>query len=251
MIKNPKEKLRGKTVWITGGKRIGQTIAEEFAKLGVNIVVSFRSSSKEADEIVERAKKIGVDALSVKCDVSRKESVIEAVEDVRKKFPQIDILVNLASVFTPVQFRDISEKDWEQNISAHILGTFWPSQKISEIMPNGGHIINIADRTTLGKPYSGYLPYVVTKGAIGTMTKALAGELASKGIFVNAIAPGPILRPDDISIEEWQKIRETSALKYTLTDDEAVSQFAKLVLYLSEVTMASGYVYPLDQGQNL
>ena len=83
------------------------------------------------------------------------------------------------------------------------------------------------------------------------MTKALAVELAPKGIFVNAIAPGPILRPDNISKKDWQEIRETSPLKYKIKDSEAVSQFAELVVYLSKVTMASGYIYPLDQGQNL
>ena len=78
----------------------------------------------------------------------------------------------------------------------------------SKIIPRGGHIINIADRTSIGKTYKGYLPYVVTKGAVASMTKALAVELAPKGIFVNAIAPGPILRPEDISKKDWQKINQ-------------------------------------------
>lgn len=244
-------KLKGKVAWITGGKRIGQVIAESLAKEGVNIVASYRSSSKEADEIVEKSKKIGVEALAIKCDVSKAASLEEAIEEVKKKFKEVNILINLASVFSSVSFYDIREKDWENNISAHILGTFWPTQKISEIMPSGGHIVNIADRTTTGKSYNGYLPYVVTKGAIGTMTKALAKELAPRGIFVNAIAPGPILRPDDIGETEWQAIRESSPLKFPIDDKEAVNQFANLVLYLTEVTMASGYIYPLDQGQNL
>ncbi len=243
--------LKGKTAWITGGKRIGQTIAENLAKEGVNIIASYRSSSTEAEEIALTAKKIGVKAISVKCDVSRKESVMEAVEEVKKEFKTVHILINLASVFNPVEFQNISESDWEKNVTAHILGSFWPSQKIAEMMPVGGHIINIADRTTLGKVYKGYLPYVVTKGAIGTMTKALAKELAGKGIFVNAIAPGPILRPEDISEKEWQDIRDSSPLKYEIKDEEAVLEFSRLILFLSTQTMASGYIYPLDQGQNL
>ena len=246
-----KNKFKNKTAWITGGKRIGQTIAEAFAKQKVNIIASYRSSSKEADEIVKKAKKLGAKAISIKCDVSEKESVVEALKTIKKTFQKVDVLVNMASVFTPVKLENISKKDWESNISAHIYGTFWPSQMISKIMPNGGHIINIADRTSIGKSYNGYLPYMVTKFAITGMTKALAKELSPKGIFVNAIAPGPILRPEDINEKDWKKIRESSPLKYKITDDEAVGQFAKLTLYLSEVTMASGYIYPLDQGQNL
>lgn len=243
--------LKGKVVWITGGKRIGQKIAEDFAKEGTDIIVSFRSSSTEADAIVEKSKNLGVKAVSVKCDVSQKNSVEAAIEIFKKNFPKVDILVNLASIFNSVSFEKISEKDWDSNISAHILGTFWPSQVVSKLMPNGGHIVNIADRTSIGKSYNGYLPYVVTKGAIATMTKALAKELSGSGIFVNAIAPGPILRPEDIPESEWQEIRDSSPLKYKLTDDEAVSEFSRLVLFLSTQTMASGYVYPLDQGQNL
>jgi NAD(P)-dependent dehydrogenase (short-subunit alcohol dehydrogenase family) len=83
------------------------------------------------------------------------------------------------------------------------------------------------------------------------MTKTLAVELAPKGIFVNAIAPGPILRPEDLSQKEWDEIRNSSPLKYPIKDSEAVSQFVKLTIYLAETTMSSGYIYPLDQGQNL
>lgn len=245
------EKLKGKTAWITGGKRIGQVVAEVLAQNGVNIIASYRSSSKEAEEIVKNAKKFGVKAISIQCDVANRESVVSAVKEIKKQFKKLDILINMASVFTPVPFEKITEKEWLGNIGAHIFGTFWPSQIAPEIMKSGGHIINIADRTSIGKSYNGYLPYVVTKGAVGSMTKALATELGEKGIFVNAIAPGPILRPEDISKKEWQEIRETSKVKYTITDDEAVNQFAMLIVYLSSVTMASGYIYPLDQGQNL
>jgi len=244
-------KLKGKIVWITGGRRVGQIVAEAMAKEGANIIASYRSSSAEADEIVKKAKALKVRALSLKCDVSSKESVEEAFKIIKKEFKKVDVLVSMASIFTPVKFEDISEKDWTGNFSAHVLGTFWPALIVSKIMPRGGHIINIADRTSLGKHYKGYLPYIVTKGAVASMTKGLATELAPKGIFVNAIAPGPILRPDDISKKEWREIRDTSPLKYPITDSEAVGQFASLAIYLSAVTMASGYTYPLDQGQNL
>jgi len=243
--------FKNKTVWITGGKRIGQVVADVFAKSGANIIVSYRNSKDEAEKIAKNAKKYGVKTLILQCDVSSRGSVKKAVKEIGKKFKKVDILVNMASVFTPVKFENINEKDWIENFNAHVLGTFWPTQILSKIIPRGGHIINIADRTSIGKTYKGYLPYVVTKGAVANMTKALAVELAPKGIFVNAIAPGPILRPEDISKKDWQKIRKASPLKYLINDKKAVNQFAELVLYLSTVTMASGYVYPLDQGQNL
>ena len=243
--------LKNKTAWITGGKRIGQIVADALAKEGVNIIASYKSSSNEADETVRKAKALKVKAMSLQCDVSSRESVVRAVEIISKRFKKIDILINMASVFNPVKFDDITEKDWELDLNTHILGTFWPIQVITKMITRGGHIINIADRTSVGKSYGGFLPYIVSKGAIASMTKALAVELAPKGIFVNAIAPGPILRPRDITKKEWREIRGTSPLKYPISDKEASRQFAILVVYLSSASMVSGYVYPLDQGQNL
>ena len=245
------DELQNKTAWITGSKRIGQIVVQELAKKGVNIIVSYRNSNKEAEQIIKDVKKFGVKSLAIQCDVSEKESVLSAINSISKKFKKIDILINMASVFVPVDFEKISEKDWQLNFKTHVLGTFWPSHAVVKLMHRGGHIINITDRTSIGKIYKGYLPYVVTKSAVASMTKGLAVELAPKGIFVNAIAPGPILRPDDISKKDWKTIRDVSPLKYAIGDSEAVRQFTLLVLYLSSVTMASGYVYPLDQGQNL
>jgi NAD(P)-dependent dehydrogenase (short-subunit alcohol dehydrogenase family) len=105
--------------------------------------------------------------------------------------------------------------------------------------------------TSIGWPQKNNLPYVVTKAAVAAMTRAMALDYGDRGIFVNAIAPGPILPPDDFPREKWQRIRDRSPVKYPITDDEAVHQFALLVLYLSLTTAASGHTFPLDIGQNL
>ncbi len=244
--------LKGKTAWITGGKRIGLAVARALAEQGVNIVVSYRSSKKEAELAVKISQKTGVKALAVQAEASSRPDMERAVREVSKKFPRIDILVNMASVFESVPFEKVTEKEMADNINAHILGTLWPSQMIVPRMPKGGHIINVADRTSEGKIYKGYLPYVVTKGAVWSLTKALAVELAPKGIFVNAVAPGPILRPaSDVSIKEWEQLRRASPIKNQISDADAVDQFALLVLYLSLINMSSGNLYPLDQGHNL
>jgi 3-oxoacyl-[acyl-carrier protein] reductase/pteridine reductase len=86
---------------------------------------------------------------------------------------------------------------------------------------------------------------------VASLTEAMALEYGERGIFVNAIAPGPILPPEDYPREKWQRIRERSPIKYPMTDEEAVNQFALLVLYLSVTTASSGHTFPLDIGQNL
>lgn len=239
--------LKGKTVWITGGKRIGQEIAAALAELGADLVVSYRFSEKEAREVAERAEQFGRKVFVVQADVSDRESVRKAVGQIKNEFGKLDILILLASVFKSVKLEDISDKDWDDNVSVHIKGTFWPIQLALALMKPGSHIVAVSDRTAIGRVYAGYLPYVVTKAAVAAMTRALAVELGPKGIFVNAIAPGPILKPDDISKKEWQKIRSGSIIKYQITDQEAVQEFVDAIIRLCFVR-SSGSVYPLDLG---
>jgi len=244
-------RLRGRTAWITGGKRIGKTVARILSEQGVNLVLSYRRSVAEATETAEAARSLGVRAVTVQADVSSHASVAQAVESVRAGFPEIHILVNMASVYRPVLTERISLEDWLENFGAHVLGSFWPSQALLPLMPPGSHIINVADATALTRTQKQNMPYLVTKAAVAAMTRAMALEYGEKGIFVNALAPGPIVPPEDYPRDRWDRIRERSPIKYPVDDTEAIDQFAFLVLYLSLTTMSSGHVYPLDQGQNL
>lgn len=239
--------LKGKTAWITGGKRIGQRVAEILAEHGANIVLSYNKSKKEAEETENKVKKSGVKTLVIKAYVSSSRDVANAIKKIEKKFKKLDILILMASIFSKIKLENITEKDMLDNFKVHVLGTFLPIQLSLDIMPQGSHIITISDRTSLGITYSEYFPYIVTKGTVMQMTKVLAVELGSKGIFVNSIAPGPVLKPEGMQDSEWKKIRKSSVIDYPITDKEAVNEFAKLVLYLS-TTRSTGAVYPLDFG---
>jgi len=245
------ERLKGQTAWITGGRRIGRVVARVLAEQGVNIVASYRRSESAAQATAAEARSLGVRALTVCADVSSLASLRAAVERVCSEFPRIHILVNMASVYRPVASNAVTPADWEEHFSAHVLGTFWPTQLIVPLMPPGSHIINIADSTSVGRSQRANMPYVVTKAAVAAMTRTMALEYAGQGIFVNALAPGPILAPEDYPPEKWARIRERSPLKYPMTDEEAVEQFALQVLQLSMTTMSTGHIYLLDQGQDL
>ena len=245
------ERLRGQSAWITGGKRIGRTVALALAEQGVDLVLSYRCSRSEAEQTAEAARALGVRAIAVQADVSVRANMAAALERVRDDFPRFDILVSMASVYRRVPIHEVTESDWEENVGAHILGTFWPAELIVPLMPPGGHIINVADETTIGRPQRRNLPYVATKAAVAAMTREMALEYGDRGIFVNALAPGPVLPPEDYPSDVWQRIRERCPVKFPMTDEEAVEQFAVLVLYLCLTTMTSGHIYPLDQGQNL
>jgi NAD(P)-dependent dehydrogenase (short-subunit alcohol dehydrogenase family) len=244
-------RLRGRNAWITGGKRIGQIVARALAEQGVNLVVSYRYSEEEALRTVVSARGLGVKARAVRADVSLAGTIESAIEQVADEFPEIHVLVNMASVYRPVPIRDVTQADLEENFAAHVLGTFWPAQLLVPHMPPGSHIINVADITSLAKVQKSNLPYVVTKAAVASLTRTMALEYGDRGLFVNAIAPGPILPPEDFPRDRWQRIRDRSPVKFAVTDEEAIEQFALLVLYLSVTTMTSGQLYPLDQAQSL
>lgn len=239
--------LKGRTVWITGGKRIGKEIALALAKLGANLVLSYRTSEKEAKEITEKAKKLGRKVLVIQCDTADFDSVQKTISEIKKKFKKLDVLILLASTFKPVKLEEIKEEEWDSNFAVHVKGAFWPIQLSLPLMSPGSHIITVADRTSIGRIYPGYLPYIVTKAAVAAMTKVLALELGPKGIFINSIAPGPILKPGDISQSQWQNIRDSSIIKYPLTDKEAVQEFVDTVIRLCFIR-SSGSIYPLDLG---
>ena len=243
------DRLRGQTAWITGGKRIGRTVALALAEQGADLVLSYRSSEAAAGETAQQARALGVRAATVEMDVSDRESVRAAVERVRGDFPRFGVLVNMASAYERVEIDRITEREWQLHIGAHILGTFWPVQAIAPLMPRGGHIVNIADATSIGRPRRRNVPYIATKAAVAAMTRAMALDYGERGILVNAIAPGPILPPDDFPQATWERIRARSPLP--ITDEEAVEQFALLVLYLSTTTVSTGHIYPLDLGENL
>ena len=243
-------RFKGKTALIVGGRRVGQVVAKALAELGVNIIVTYRDSQKEAMATVVMAKKFGVKALALKMDASTRESVQDALGQVKKTFKKIDILLVMPSVFGVVAFDDVSPEDLKKNIDAHLYGTFWPVQIFSRIMPKGSTIVNVSDRTSSGRVYTDYSPYVISKIAVTGITRTASTELASKGIIVNEIAPGPLLRPPHITLKEWQSNRK-SPLSIILDDAEAQRQFAWLVVYLSQNKGATGYTYFLDQGKNL
>jgi 3-oxoacyl-[acyl-carrier protein] reductase len=239
--------LANQTIWITGAKRIGQRVARALAEAGADLIISYRSSKTEAEAIAHDVATIGTEARLIQCDTSSRESVTRAVDEMRQSISRLDGLVLMASIFSAIPLEAITEASWEAYFAAHVKGTFWPIQVSLSLLNPGAHIITVADRTAVGQVYPGYLPYVVTKAAVAYLTKALAAELGPRGIFINAIAPGPILKPEDISSEAWQAIRATSSIKYPITDDEAVQEFVATVVRLTSVR-SSGGVYPVDLG---
>ncbi|KAF3767243.1 NAD(P)-binding protein [Cryphonectria parasitica EP155] len=183
--------LSGKVAIITGGsKGIGKAIAQRLASDGAFVVINFSSDAPAAEQTV---KEIGADkAYSVQADVGSVDGVDKLVKATVDKFGKVDVVVPNAGIMWMKTVASASEADFDRMFALNVKGPYFLAQKAVPHMGPGGRIIFVSTginrATTVMPPYT---LYAATKGAIDQMTRTMAKDLASKGINVNAIAPGP------------------------------------------------------------
>ncbi len=186
--------MQKQTALITGASHgIGRAIALRLAKEGINLVVNYTSSEKEAAEVAKEAEALGVQALLVKADVAKEEEVGELFEKALTLNGRIDILVNNAGITRDNLLLRMSEADFDRVVETNLKGSFLCMKKAARIMlkQRYGRIINISSVVGL-RGNAGQVNYAASKAGVIGMTKSLAKELASRNITVNALAPGMI-----------------------------------------------------------
>lgn len=184
--------LQGKVAIVTGASRgIGRAIARELAKFGASVVVNYASSSQAADELVSEITQAGGSAIALAADVSKEEQVDALINAAIEKFNRVDILVNNAGITRDTLLLRMKLEDWQAVINLNLNGVFLCTRAASKIMlkQRSGRIINITSVAGLmGNP--GQANYSAAKAGVIGFTKTVAKELASRGITVNAVAPG-------------------------------------------------------------
>jgi len=184
--------LKGKTAIITGASRgIGRTIAMTFARLGANVIINYSSNEKAAQQVANEAMSFGIKAEVIKADVSNLGEVENLVKKVLNQFGSIDILVNNAGITKDNLLLRMSEDDFDKVMNINLKGTFNFTKAVSKVMikQKQGKIINISSIVgIIGN--SGQSNYAAAKAGMIGFTKSIAKELGSRGINVNAIAPG-------------------------------------------------------------
>ncbi|UJA40253.1 3-oxoacyl-[acyl-carrier-protein] reductase [Staphylococcus epidermidis] len=184
-----------KSALVTGASRgIGRSIALQLAEEGYNVAVNYAGSKDKAEAVVEEIKAKGVESFAIQANVAKGDEVKEMIKEVVSQFGSVDVLVNNAGITKDNLLMRMKEQEWDDVIDTNLKGVFNCIQKVTPQMlrQRSSAIINLTSIVgAMGNP--GQANYVATKAGVIGLTKTAARELASRGITVNAVAPGFIV----------------------------------------------------------
>jgi len=187
-------KLEGKVAIVTGAsKGIGAGIAKQFAAEGASVVVNYASSKDGAEKVVKEITSKGGKAVAIQGDIAKQADVERVFAEAKKQFGKLDILVNNAGVYEFAPIEGITDQQFHKMFNLNVLGLILASKEAAKYIDGeGGSIINISSIASTSAPPTTTV-YSATKGAVDTVTKALAKELGPRNIRVNAINPGMVI----------------------------------------------------------
>lgn len=241
--------LEDKVAIVTGaGQGIGKGIALVLAQEKCAVVVS-DLNEENANNVVAEIKQLGVEAIAIKCDVSKKQEVDSLVTGTIEKFGKLDILVNNVGIFPFKPFIEMAEEDWDKVLDINLKSVFLCSQAAAKAMKEGGKIVDISSIASL-VGFEGLAHYCASKGGVNGFIRALALELAPQKINVNAVAPGAINTPGAASSEE-QKEQTIKAIPMARMGEPADIANAVVFLASDKAAYITGQVLVVDGGWTL
>jgi 3-oxoacyl-[acyl-carrier protein] reductase len=243
-------RLKDKVALVTGGSRgIGKSISKALALEGAVTIINFRQHNEAAEQVLKEIKDDRGEAFGMQGDVRDGKQVKRMVADILERFGRIDVLVNNAGVAKDSLLFDMEEADWRLVMDTNLGGVYNCTKTVIRpmMLRNSGRIINLSS-IIAEKPGRGQSNYAASKGAINSFTRAMAVELASKGITVNAISPGFILTDMSRHIHERYEaaIRKLIPVrKYGKPED-----VAPLVVFLAsdDANYITGEIIGIDGG---
>ncbi|WP_169978364.1 SDR family NAD(P)-dependent oxidoreductase [Tautonia rosea] len=251
-------KLAGSSILITGGRRVGASLARLLADRGAKLAMTYRTSRETIEQTLNDCRTQGAaDTLPIEADLVDPEQAERAVQQVVERFGRIDALVNMASIYERTPFAELTPEHYDRMIAAnlsapyHVAVAAGKAMLAQEPIPGAasglkGKILCFGDWGT-DRPRGGDLPYIIAKGGLSTMTLAMAKELAPH-VAVNLIQPGTIVPWPDMTDDQRNEILRATPLARIGSADDA----NHLVLYLLEGTdFATGGCYRIDGGRYL
>jgi NAD(P)-dependent dehydrogenase (short-subunit alcohol dehydrogenase family) len=243
--------ITGRSVVITGGKRIGADVALTLASRGADVALVFNRSRAEADAAAAAIAALGRRAFVLHADLADPSACRRVIDDATASLGRLDVLVNMASVYESRSLDDLKVEDWNRPLEIDLRAAHLCTHAAIPHMrhQSGGRVINFTDWVAAsGRPrYTGYVPYYVAKAGVVGLTQALALELAPDQILVNAVAPGPILAPPGTSDEERRAVEHVTPLGRW----GGPAEISKAVVFLIETDFVTGETIRVDGGRHL
>lgn len=242
--------LTGKTAIVTGGSRgIGRAIALCLAEEGANVAVIYAGNTAAAEETQKAIAEKGGQAIAIQCDVANEDAVTAMMKQVKEQFGSIDILVNNAGITRDGLLMRMKISDWQAVLDTNLTGTFFCTKAVTKIMmkQRSGAIVNLTSVVGL-TGNAGQANYAAAKSGIIGFTKSVAKELASRGIRVNAVAPGCI--DTDMTAVLSDAVKDEMLKTIPLGRVAQPEEVAKAVLFLVSdcASYITGQVLNVDGG---
>ena len=246
-------RLKEQVGLVTGGSRgIGRGIVKAFAAEGAKVAFLYKGSKEAAEQLVQEVTTSGGTAKAIQCDVSKYAEAQKVVEDVEKGWGAVNILVNSAGIVKDGLFVRMEPEEWNMVIETNLTGTFNFCRAVAFAMARArkGRIINISS-IAADSHNPGQTNYSASKGAINSFTRALAVELAGRGVTVNAIAPGFI--ETDMSAAVRNKAGDLITKMIPMKRLGQPDDIAKAAVFLASADSAymTGQVLKVDGGLSL
>lgn len=245
--------LKDKVALVTGASRgIGRAIALEYAKQGATVIVNYNGNKERAEETCNQAKEYGVESESYCCNVASFDETKQMVDYVVEKYGRIDILVNNAGITKDTLLLKMGEQEFDDVVDCNLKGTFNMIKHTTKIMlkQKSGRIINMSSVVGIAGN-AGQINYAATKAGVIGITKSAAKELGSRGITVNAIAPGYI--DTDMTAVLSDSIKESIVNTVPLKRMGKPEDIAYAATFLASDYGAyiTGQVISVDGGMNM
>ena len=243
--------LAGRGAIIAGTRRVGAAVVDRLVQEGVNVAVLYRASNAAAERQAQLARESGVKAVAIQADLTDEVQVSRAVDQAREALGDLSFSVNLASDYPRASFDQLDAATWEAGLASargtYLLATHSARAMSANEGPTRGHLVFFGDWAAEETPYLDYLPYLTGKASVHFMTRGFGLELASRGILVNAILPGPTERPPDMTEQAWQIVMEQTPL----TRESSVNDIAELIVTLLRLETITGETIRVDAGRHL